>query len=78
MTSEITHMHVHIGGLHNGMVSMQSDLCPHRLYLTGFFLVPILISVERQSMQLLTSPDNTPITLTMPDSLTYLTPLPSP
>ena len=35
---------------------MQSDPCHHRLH-TVFSLVPILINVERQSMQLLASPE---------------------
>ena len=51
MTPEIAH--IQIGRLHNGMLWMQSDPNPHNL--KYFFLVPILIRVERQSMQLLVS-----------------------
>ena len=54
MTPEIAHC-IHVDGLQNGIVWMQSDPSHHRLR-TVFFLVPILISVERQSMQLLASP----------------------
>ena len=53
MTPEIAHMYVNC--LQNGIAWMQNDPSHHRLR-TVFFLVPILISVEHQSMQLLASP----------------------
>ena len=52
MTPEIAH--INVGRLHCGMVWMQSDPSPHRLR-TVFFLAPILISVERQSMPAMSS-----------------------
>ena len=52
MTPEIAH--IHVDRLQNGIVWMHSDPSHHRLH--SFFLVPILISVERRSMQLLASP----------------------
>ena len=51
MTPEIAH--IHVGRLQNGMIWMQINLSPHRLHTV--FLVPILICVERQSIQLLAS-----------------------
>ena len=48
--------HINVDRLHNGIVWMQSDPIPQRLH-TVFLLEPILISVERQSMQLLPSPE---------------------
>ena len=52
MTLEIAH--IHIGRLHNGMLWMQwIQVLKIWKY---FFLVPILVCVERQSMQLLVSP----------------------
>ena len=47
---------MYVERLHNGVVWMQSDPSHHRLH-TVFFLVTILVNVERQSMQRLASPE---------------------